>query len=389
MPMSNVNFTIQNGGLARKGLSEDITSALLMYSDVMPSGWTSGDVVEVKSIAEAELTYNMTSTNTSKFEWFQISQYFKANPSGILWVSIVDSGATYSFDEILTIQRTSGGKCRRLGIQVFSKILDTADLDLIHAHLVTLYNEEMPMWVSYAPNVFDTDFSALPDLRDGDHSDWINVLIGQDGNATGFQLATERDATVGTIGQFIGLSSANNPNINLGWVGGFDWKQGNENDQILICSSDLPNVIKSQLDTLNDKGYSFLYKKTGLAGTFLNDVPTASTLVNNDYAYITETGTIFKAIRDVRTVLSSYVNQQLSLDPVDGTLSIVDVESIQDDAGDPLEDMITTGTISGKDVFVDDEQDVASTSTVQVVIKILSTVTARWIEVSIGLVSSF
>lgn len=390
MALPNINFTIKGGGLARKGLSDDVITGLLMYSDVLPSGWTAlGDVKSINSVEEAEQLYNITETSDSKYEWFQIDQYFKTNPSGKLYVGIYPSGATYDFEELTTMQQFANGKIRRFGIQMFNEALNTDDIDSINTVLEALYNNEMPAWVVYAPNTWNLDISTAIDLRASANSKWVTVFLGQDAANDGFDLATERGASVTALGKYLGFASLyyDNPNWSLGWVGQYDWKSGNENDSVRIGSSDFYNILSSQIDTLNDKGYSFLYKKVGKIGTFLNDMPSVSVLSNNDYAYIPEVATIFKAIRDVRTVLSDYINAPVDLNE-DGTLSFTFVKDMEADAKNPLQEMVNNGAISNFKVLIDPDQDVLADSTIDVVIGILPTGTARYIEVSIGLVAS-
>ncbi|MEI2422096.1 DUF2586 family protein, partial [Arthrospira platensis SPKY2] len=61
-------------------------------------------------------------------------------------------------------------------------------------------------------------------------------------------------------------------------------------------------LTAGQLQTLHEKGYIFMVKHVGMAGTYLNDSFTA-TAPNSDFAYIENNRTMDKAQRGVYTAL--------------------------------------------------------------------------------------
>ena len=386
MGQPKLTITIQSGGLSRKNPDENNISGLLCFNSIMPSsGWTvSGNTVMLKSVSEAEKTYGILSTGNHSVEHFQITEFFNAAPNSTLYLGIYPSGST-SFSEITLMQNKAQGKLRRLGIQMLSETGTTTMVGTIQTICNNLYNDNKPLYVILAPNSYTLDLTTAPSLR-ALNSKYVGVFIGQDNTGRGWELATGKTYSVTALGKLLGFNSAAPVNVNVGWIGQYNFQQGTENAGVNLGQSDFWNINTSTLDTLNDNGYMFLKKVTGLDGTYLNDMP-ACTSSTDDYAYLTDTNTIFKAVRGVRTFVLPLVNSPILLNS-DGTIAQTNVTNFELTAGNPLLTMKENGEISDYKVFVDPDQEVLSTSTVNIVIGVLPTGTARWIEVSIGFVAN-
>lgn len=384
MSQPKLSINIKNGGLSRKAQDETPISGLLFYNAVMPlSGWTSsGNTVKIGSVAEAELTYGITENSSHSVEWFQINQFFYVAPNSPLYLGIYPTGSTYTYNEIKTMQNKAEGKIRRIGIQMNSETGITTEVSKIQVICETLYNEDKPLYVIFAPNSLSMDITTAPDLRTL-NSKYVSVMIGQDSSNKGYSLSVTKNYSVTALGQLLGFNSSSPVNLNIGWVGEYDFTVGAENSSVKIGSSDFWNLLPSTLDTLNDKGYMYLKKFTGLPGTYLNDMPTCSAIANNDYAYIPEVNTMLTAIRGVRTYVLPLVNSPILMN-ADGTMSIVNCKNFENKAGLALTEMLEKGSISNFKTFCDPDQDVLSTSTIEIVIAVQPTATARWINVSIG-----
>lgn len=386
MARPNLTINIQSGGLSRTNPDENNISGLLCFNGTMPvSGWTStGNTVALRSISEAEKTYGITETGNHSVEWFQVNEFFNAAPSSTLYLGIYPSGST-TYSEITLMQNKAQGKIRRLGIQMTSFTGITTAVGAIQTQCNSLYEDKKPLYVIFAPNSYALDLATAPDLRSL-NSKYVGVFIGQDNTGKGWTLATGKTYSVTALGRLLGFNSANPVNLNMGWIGNFDFTQGAENSGINLGASDFWNVNSSTLDTLNDKGYMFLQKVTGLPGSYLNDMPTC-TISTDDFAYIPEVNTMFKAVRNVRTSVLPLVNSPVLMN-ADGTISEVNCKNFEVTAGLPLETMKELGEISNFKTFCDPDQDVLGTSQVDIVIAIQPTATARYIQVSIGFKTS-
>lgn len=387
MGQPKLTITIQSGGLSRVTPDENPISGLLVYSAVMPlSGWTSsGYTVKMTSITDAEKTYGITSTGDNAVAWFQINEFFAAAPTATLYVGIYPTGATYDFAELTKMQLLAQGKIRRVGIQMDSFTGITSAVGDIQTQCVSLYNADMPMYVIYAPNSIALSVASAPSVR-ASNAKYVGVFVTQDTANDGYALSVAKSFTVSPLGRLLGFNASAGVNINIGWIGQYDFTNGAENSTINIGTSDFWNITNSTLDTLNDNGYMFLKKVTGLSGSYLNDMPAACS-ATDDYAYLPETNTMLKAVRNVRAALLPLVNSPIGMND-DGTISYTNCKNFENTAGQPLTTMLELGEISNFKTFCDPDQSVLSTSTVNVVIGILPTATARWIQVSIGMKAS-
>ncbi|MEZ5195114.1 MAG: DUF2586 family protein [Bacteroidales bacterium] len=139
----------------------------------------------------------------------------------------------------------------------------------------------------------------------------------------------------------------------------------------------------NDLSALDTKGYIFAYKESGISGTYFNDSHTCID-ITSDYAYIENNRTIDKAIRGVRTYLLPELNGPVSVDPVSGKLAADYCKYLEEQAGLALKYMQQAGEVNGYGLFVDPDQNVLSTSVVNVAIAIVPIGVSRTINVTIG-----
>lgn len=138
------------------------------------------------------------------------------------------------------------------------------------------------------------------------------------------------------------------------------------------------------MESINEKGYLFGVKHSGIAGTYLNDSFTATSL-ESDFAYIENNRTIDKAIRGINKVLIKKVSGPAYIDPDTGLLEATGVAALEGLCDDVLDQMVRDGEVSGYEVHINQNQPVLRTSKLEVVIRIIPTGTLRKIEVKIGL----
>jgi hypothetical protein len=243
----------------------------------------------------------------------------------------------------------------------------------------------------YAPcvaltNVIDNATAvtgSIADLRALNSPD-VSVLIGGDGSGLGFDIATDlsNDYTPAG-GTVLGLLARAKVHENIGWVAPFNVQQGADFDTVILADGqEVPNVAAATLDTINERGYLFLRKHTGIAGAYLNDSHSA-TAATSDFAYIENNRTIQKAKRNIRAALLPTLNSPLTVNP-DGTLSADTVKFFENLASRPLERMQAAGELSNFRVIIDPAQDVLATSTLALTVKLQPRGVARTITVTIG-----
>jgi hypothetical protein len=210
------------------------------------------------------------------------------------------------------------------------------------------------------------------------------VLIGGDGSGLGFEIADDLSndytAAGGTV---LGLLARAKVHESIAWVSPFNMQQGNDFDKVILSDGQVvTNVAAATLDSVNTLGYLFLRKHTGIAGAYLNDTHSA-TAATSDFAYIENNRTIQKAKRNIRAALLPTLNSPLTVN-ADGTLSADTVKFFENLSSRPLERMQAAGELSNFRVIIDPEQDVLTTSTLAITVKLQPRGVARTITVTIG-----
>ncbi len=254
----------------------------------------------------------------------------------------------------------AGGKIRQVGIYC-KKAFDTDDLDLVQGVIDDLDAEHKPLSALFAFYAEGTiTISSLTDLR---------------------------TASVTCLGAALGAVSKASVHENIGWVGKFDMAEVELETPALADGTLISAISQANLDLLHSKGYIFLHKRIGIAGTYFKDSHAAID-VTSDYAYIESNRTIDKAIRGVRTYLLPEINAPVTVDADSGKLNQDYCSYLEAKAGQALNQMQQNSELSGYQVFVDPDQNVLSTSEIKVNISIVPKGVSRTLTVTIGFTTS-
>lgn len=317
---------------------------------------------------------------------YHISEFFRIQPKGVLYLGLYDIPASSDFAEVSTLLTFADGEIKQLGVYV---IHDTLDSSLVHA-LGTVMESEYALERA-ASAVLCADFegtalSALPTLATNTDKR-VSVVIGQDGANLGYELYKANAKTIGTLGATLGTVALANVNVNIGWVGQFNISDGNELETLAFGNG---AVYKSQssslLTTLNNYKYIFLRKFNNKSGSYHQDANTA--IANtNDFAYIENMRTMDKAIIGIRTNILDKLNSPLVLNS-DGTLTELDIQEFTRLTNITLDQMGRDQEVSASTVIIASDQDVLATSKIEIAVKIVPTGTAREIEFNIGFAPS-
>jgi hypothetical protein len=383
MALNDIVITRGTGGLSRTLPGEDHISGFVFYNSTLATGNTIQHTFY--SIIDAENTgITETSANYS-VEWYQINEFFKMNPGGKLFVEIAPTGSTYDFEEVTDLQLYSAGSIRQCG--VFNPGA------LSSGHTITLQgiaddneSDHIPLYIIYGANTKNLVYTALPSLHTlSTPCEQVSVVIGQDGGNAGQTLFASKGYSIPNVGAVLGAWSSANVSNSIAWVDKFNFVLGSiEMDEPAFGDgTKLSTLPRTTISAVNDLGYMFFLKHVGIGGTYLNDTFTATSLTD-DYAYGENVRTIQKAVRNVRTILLPDLNSPLKVDPTSGKLDLMTIKYFENKAGGPLAQMQAENSISGYKVFVDPNQNVLSTSTLSVNIKMVPYGTARTINITIG-----
>ena len=322
--------------------------------------------------------------------YYQISEFFRLAPTAVLWVGFFAVPSTYNFSEITTMQTQALGVIRQFGVYSphgtsVSNI--AADLDALQIVLAANATAYMPCVGLLASNISGiTNPATLANLRL--RTDPLcTYVLGQDGGGQGAWLFLTTGASVPAWGAALGTEASANVSQDIGAVGAFNISNGTEDAVLAIANGNLiTNLSANLLNQLDSYGYLFLTYFVGTTGSYWNDSPTCISTANN-FCYIERNRTIQKVQRTVFTAITPLVRGNIYANS-DGTIAAGSVSVIQNAINPGLKAMVAAGNISEYQIVIPTNQNVASTSTLNIEVDIVGVGIARFINVALNLVVS-
>ncbi len=318
--------------------------------------------------------------------YYHISEYFRMQPQGVLYVGFYAVPSPYVFTEITTMQNFANGTIRQIGVfKDAASAYSTADLTAIDTVCKANDSNKKPISAIYAADLSGTtDISTLTDLSLLS-ANKVTDCIAQDGGAQGNYLWLTTGKSVTALGALLGTVSLVSVGDSIAWVGNYNISNGTECEVLSFANGQKftdSAISDSLLESLNAKRHVYLRKFVGLSGSFWNDSHTAIA-VTSDYAYIENNRTIDKATRVLYAALLPALNSPLLLN-ADGTLSDTTVAYFESKADVALDAMVRNSEISAKSVVINPSQNVLSTSQIVVSVTLVIKGVARYIVVPIG-----
>lgn len=385
MGLSKVTVNVGEGGLGRRAPNQDKVSGIIFYNDTPPSGWTANSVKLVYTLAEAEALGLISSLVGSEHEHYQVSEYFRIQPEGELYIGYYDVPAgAYDFAELGLLQIAASGRIRQAAIYANALTYAETQITAIQAQVDLIDATGGRLSVLYSADLSAVaDLSTLADLRT-DTAAKVSTVIGQDGGGAGAALAVSAGFSVPALGACLGAVSLSGVEESVGNPRQFNVSNGTELEVAAVASGDLvADLSDSLLGGLKDKGYTILRKYTPqLSGSYFERMPTAIA-ATSDFAWIEYNRVMDKAIRLVEAAVTPELNSTLLLND-DGTLSDDTIGYFNDICSSALEGMEADREISDFNVLIDPTQDVLATSTLVITIQVLPLGIAEFITVNIG-----
>lgn len=391
--MNSLEIKRQNGNVPKSLPGQDHVSGMIFYVNEadIPEDFKAEAVQAVSTIDAAE-ALGITSDATSwaaRVMHYQLSEVFRINNGITLYVGIFTKPAAHTFAELATVQNYADGAIRQFGIWDGLTELTKENATLLQSQADALDLNNAPVSVGYAPSL-KGGYQALPTDIAG-AAPRVSVIIAQPGgtNDTGallFAEATNKTTknAVSCIGVWLGHVSAAAVHESISWVKKFP------SGISLPAFSDgtlVRSVDKAWLEKLDTARYLFLTPIVGVSGSYWNDSHNMDAAIS-DYNAIELVRTMDKACRGIRTYLTPELGGNVYIDANTGKLQSYTVASLETVANKALEDMEKAGELSGYEAKIDPEQDVLSTSTVEVVIKNVPVGVIRKMKVKIGYVKS-
>lgn len=379
-----------------------------------------GNVIEINSMDDLkELGITAYSGDTEKdllfgIPYYHINHFFGIQGStGRLFIMFANCGVDWNAIE--QMQRAAHGMINQLGVWTEQSLwkqtdpeAETYSIDLVtdlQSKAASLADENAPLSILLCANsaVIATDEESVKKVELGKiptcviNARFVSVLLGQglDADVSAMQLANQNLTPIGNIGAALGCIASASVQESFAWVNKFnligyfpDIEMG-FGDVTLNSESKLTSTLKYsslnkiQLDDLDDKGYIFLCKYSGLeSGVFFSKDQTCS---NGDYRTVARNRTIHKSRRAVRNALLPYVNSPLKVDPSTGYLSSAKITMFQNIVSDILTTMQNNEEISGFSVTIDKNQNVLKNDTLIIKYSLVPVGVASRIEVVEGL----
>ena len=382
--------TAINNGTQTHGYSASFTTATLTITapkrlGILLNSGTPYSVTITGTIA-GTLTQNVVTGIASDYlnYWYKISEFYRLNPKGVLYIGFYLTPTTYTFTEIQTLNVYASGKIRQMIVtKALADSFTIGDCTLIQSVCELEDNAHRPISnVLYDSKATSLTLGTLTDLSTFTNEK-VSINLSQDAGGYGNMIYLTTGNSVSTNGALLGTISKSKVSESIAWVGNFDISSGLECEVLgFVNGVKYTAVSDSLLDQIHNKRYVFLKKFVGLSGSYFND---SSTMIapTSDYAYIENNRTIDKAVRNLYASYLPYLNSPLQLN-ADGTLSDVTV-SILENVGDvALDQMLRDFEISAKQVTVNPVQNVLTTSKLVVAVTLVINGVATNIEIPIG-----
>jgi len=363
--------------IARKGLGIHPNTGSPVT--VTPTGTVAGTLTQPSAATVGVASLKST--------WhYHISEYFRMQPKGDLFLAFYAVPGTYDFTDLVTIQQYAQGEIRQFAVYCNGTTYTSGKVQAAQAVATTLESQHMPCQIVVTFNYAAATLSTMADLS-GLASKNVSVVIGQDGFAKGYALYKGTGFSITNLGCVLGAISLAKVSEDIAWLGKFNLSDGTENNVAAFANGALFSAqTASLLSTLNDYRYIFLVKEIGYTGTFANDSHTCI-LQSSDYAYIENNRTIDKAIRLLRIGILPNLAGPLKLN-ADGTLTNTTIASFTSDAETSIDSMVRDEELSDKQVIISTTQDVLTTSKLVIGVELMGIGVARNITVNIKYVQS-
>jgi hypothetical protein len=156
-------------------------------------------------------------------------------------------------------------------------------------------------------------------------------------------------------------------------------------DGKLTNSTKYSSLSAAQLDTLEELGYIFLVKYSGLEGHVYFSGDTSCSA--GDYRSVSRNRVINKSRRLVRTAFLSYVNAPIKVNPANGQLSPAQITVFTNLVTDALQTMVDAEEISGiGPISIPAAQNILKNDRLRVEYSMIPIGNSKEIKVSEGLV---
>ena len=390
--LPRVKIQFLNGLLGTVGESADGLLALICGASAVANKLALNSIYEVRSMDDlAEL--GVTEQNNAVLHK-QVSEFYDEAGSGVkLILYPVAPATTATF--ICDYTKTAAGYARDLivrkngalrGIGVAgvntgstSACTNGLDPDVFTALPKAQQLAELATTELYAPLFFALEgrrYDATKELKDLSVENYNRVCV-----AIGDTVSASNNASIGTL---LGRIASIPVQRNIGRV-----KDGSLFPTEMFIGDKLVDECGSVVSSIHDKGYIVPRKHVGRTGYFYSDDPMAC-VSTDDYAHLANRRVVDKAYRIAYDTMLNELLDELELNE-DGTLQHAVVKSWQQTLANAINRQMTAngelssdGDGNGCVCYINEKQNVVSTSRIVVTLKVRPHGYGRYIDVNLG-----
>lgn len=382
-----------NGNVPKTLPGEDHISGFVAYlpETELPESFKTEHVQALSTIDAAEAA-GITADSTSwvvKVLHYHLSEIYRVNPAVSLYVGLFAKPTisdNYTFAELKTVQNFAGGRIRQIAVWCGDRNMSADDIVTLQGIGDALAAEAAELSILYAPKV--ANVKQITKEVAGTGKSRVSVVICQAGSGTGATLykdkANSAKSSVSGLGTVLGLLSRAKVHQCIAWVREFPTGITLPAFGDGTLYRDMDKALIEQLDTAR---YLFFVTQPGQTGSYMNDSHTMDE-ATSDYAAIESVRTMDKAVRGIRKYIVPELGGNVYVDAESGKLASYSVENLITVANLALEEMERAGELSGYKADIDPDQDVASTGTLDIVIKNVASPVIRHINIKIGFAKS-
>jgi hypothetical protein len=383
MALPNITFNIAQTGLNRLGDGIQKIPGLVITGNTIAEGISLGESHQIFSLAAAE-ALGITEEGTNAFAWKHLNDFYtEAGQGAELWLMLVSDATTY--DQMADLNEDfakkliddASGNIRVLGLVKKSPgtetIADGLDEDS-HAGVIKLQalaehyaGKFRPFRAVISGNKFNGTVADLLDYETTTHNR-VNMLIANNDGSP--------EAAIGlSLGRLARIPTQR--------------KQYRVRDGMVIPllayftnGAPVESLIDSW-DAIDDKNYTYFRNFAGRAGYYFSGDRTL-TANENDFSSLARGLVMDEAVLIAYDVLVNELGGEVPLNEA-GQIHPAIIKNWQANIETQLKGQMTDlGKLSGAKAFIDANQDVLQTDTVEVRIDLLPVGYSDYIKVNIG-----
>lgn len=391
MQLPRVKIQFLNGLLGTVGDSPDGLLALICGASAVAGKLVLNNIYEVRGMDDLA-GLGVTAQNNAVL-YKQVSEFYDEAGSGVrLILYPVASATTATF--ICDYTKTAGGYARDLisrmngalrgigiaGVNSGSSVVNTNGLDPdVFAALPKA--QQLAEWATtelYAPLFIAIEgraYDASKELKNLSSETYNRCLV-----AIGDTLKNSTGAAIGTL---LGRIASIPVQRNIGRV-----KDGCLFPLEMYVGAMKVEESNSVIASIYDKGYIIPRKHVGRSGYFYADDPMAC-VPTDDYAHLANRRVIDKAYRIAYDTMLNELLDEIDLNE-DGTMQHAVIKSWQQTLENAINRQMTAnGELSATDgegcqVYINEKQNVVSTSKIELTLKVRPHGYARYIDINLG-----